>query len=43
MVFLFFSPIFNLCGYSDDDFVGCHMDRKSTSRTCQFLGCSLVS
>jgi hypothetical protein len=30
-------------GFSDADFVGCWLDRKSTSGTCQFLGSSLVS
>ena len=34
---------FNLAGYSDADFVGSLLDRKSTSGTCQFLGSSLVS
>jgi hypothetical protein len=34
---------FNLLGYSDSDYAGCKVDRKSTSRTCQFLGWSLVS
>jgi hypothetical protein len=29
--------------YSDADFVGCHLDHKSTSRTCHFLGTSFVS
>jgi hypothetical protein len=29
--------------FSDADFAGCWLDRKSTSRTCQFLGFSLVS
>jgi hypothetical protein len=29
--------------FSDADFVGCWLDRKSTSGTCQFLGSSLVS
>jgi hypothetical protein len=33
---------FKLIGYSDTDYVGCKVDRKSTSRTCQFLGRSLV-
>ena len=33
----------SLCGYSDADFAGCRLDRKSTSGTCQFLGSSLVS
>jgi hypothetical protein len=30
-------------GFSDADFAGCRLDRKSTSGTCQFLGSSLVS
>jgi hypothetical protein len=34
---------FNLTGYSDSDYAGCKVDRKSTSGTCQFLGRSLVS
>jgi hypothetical protein len=34
---------FDLLGYSDADWAGCKIDRKSTSRTCQFLGRSLVS
>jgi hypothetical protein len=33
---------FELIGYSDADYVGCKMDRKSTSKTSQFLGRSLV-
>jgi hypothetical protein len=32
-----------LHGFSDADFAGCRLDRKSTSRTGQFLGSSLVS
>jgi hypothetical protein len=32
-----------LHGFSDADFAGCQLDRKSTSGTCQFLGSSLVS
>jgi hypothetical protein len=32
-----------LLGFSDADFAGCRVDRKSTSGTCQFLGSSLVS
>jgi hypothetical protein len=32
-----------LHGFSDADFVGCWLDRKSTSGTCQILGSSLVS
>jgi hypothetical protein len=34
---------FDLIGYSDSDYAGCKVDRKSTSRTCQFLGRSLMS
>jgi hypothetical protein len=34
---------FNLLGYSDSDYAGCKVGRKSTSGTCQFLGRSLVS
>jgi hypothetical protein len=37
------SSHFNLIGYSDVDYVGCKLDRKSTFETCQFLGMSLVS
>ncbi|XP_050222396.1 secreted RxLR effector protein 161-like [Mercurialis annua] len=32
-----------LLGYSDADYAGCLIDRKSTSGTCQFLGQSLNS
>ncbi|XP_057997750.1 secreted RxLR effector protein 161-like [Hevea brasiliensis] len=34
---------FDLVGYSDSDFAGSRLDRKSTSGTCQFLGHALVS
>jgi hypothetical protein len=34
---------FDLFGYSNSDYAGCKVDRKSTSGTCQFLGRSLVS
>jgi hypothetical protein len=34
---------FDLIGYSDSDYAGCKVDKKSTSGTCQFLGRSLVS
>ncbi|GMI75421.1 hypothetical protein HRI_001211400 [Hibiscus trionum] len=34
---------FNLHAYSDADYGGCKIDRKSTSGTCQFLGSMLIS
>ena len=34
---------FNLVGYSDSDFAGCKIDRKSTSGSCHLLGGRLVS
>ena len=34
---------FDLIGYSDADYAGCRIDRKSTTDTCQFLGNKLVS
>ncbi|KAK6145403.1 hypothetical protein DH2020_022223 [Rehmannia glutinosa] len=34
---------FKLIGYSDSDYVGCRVDRKSTSGTCQMIGNRLVS
>ena len=34
---------FELLGYSDSDYAGCRVDRKSTTGTCQFIGRSLVS
>ena len=41
---LYFSAsVLSLRGYSDADFVGCKLERKSTSGTCQFLGSCLVS
>jgi len=33
----------SLTGYSDSDFVGCNIDRKSTTGTCHLLGSSLIS
>ena len=33
---------FDLVGYSDPDYAGCKVDRKSTSGGCQFLGRALV-
>jgi hypothetical protein len=35
--------LFDLLGYSDSDYAGCKVDRKSTTGTCQFLRRSLVS
>ena len=34
---------FELIGYSDSDYAGCKVERKSTSGTCQLLRRSLVS
>ena len=34
---------FDLVGYSDSDYAGCKLDRKSTSGGCQLLGSCLVS
>jgi hypothetical protein len=34
---------FDLVGYSDSDYAGCKVDRKSTFGGCQFLGRSVVS
>jgi hypothetical protein len=34
---------FKLIGYSDSDYAGCKVKRKSTSGTCQLLGRSLIS
>jgi len=33
----------SLSGFSDADYAGCRVERKSTSGTCQFLGSSLIS
>ncbi|KAK1621249.1 hypothetical protein QYE76_026766 [Lolium multiflorum] len=33
---------FSLCGFTDSDWAGDKVDRKSTSRACHFLGRSLV-
>jgi hypothetical protein len=53
MRYLVYTPKFGICypkgstfdliGYSDVDYAGCKIDRKSTSGTCQFLGRFLVS
>jgi hypothetical protein len=36
------SSSLDLIGFSDADFVGCGIDRKSISSTCHFLGYSLI-
>jgi hypothetical protein len=36
------SSSLDLVDFSDADFAGCGIDRKSTSRTCHFLGSSLI-
>nr|GEX14050.1 uncharacterized mitochondrial protein AtMg00810-like [Tanacetum cinerariifolium] len=33
---------FNLVAYSDSDYAGASLDRKSTTRGCQFPGCRLI-
>nr|GEX15566.1 hypothetical protein [Tanacetum cinerariifolium] len=40
---MFADPPFDLVAYSDSDYVGASLDRKSTNRGCQFLGCRLIS
>ncbi|GJY13188.1 putative ribonuclease H-like domain-containing protein [Tanacetum coccineum] len=34
---------FDLVAYTDSDYAGESLDRKSTTRGCQFLGCRLIS
>nr|GFC33994.1 uncharacterized mitochondrial protein AtMg00810-like [Tanacetum cinerariifolium] len=34
---------FDLVAYLDSDYAGVSLDRKSTTRRCQFLGCRLIS
>nr|GEW71166.1 uncharacterized mitochondrial protein AtMg00810-like [Tanacetum cinerariifolium] len=34
---------FNLVAYSDSDYAGANLDRKSTTKGCQFLGWRLIS
>jgi hypothetical protein len=36
------SSSLDLISFSDANFVGCEIDRKSTSGTCHFLGSSLI-
>nr|AAR89047.1 putative integrase [Oryza sativa Japonica Group] len=42
---IWYSTSSSLClsGYSDANFGGCRIDRKSTSGTCHFLGTSLIA
>nr|GEU61916.1 hypothetical protein [Tanacetum cinerariifolium] len=35
--------LFNLMAYSDSDYAGASLNRKSTTGGCQFLGCRLIS
>nr|GFA49162.1 putative ribonuclease H-like domain-containing protein [Tanacetum cinerariifolium] len=35
--------LFDLLAYSDSDYAGASLDRKSTTGGCQFLGCRLIS
>nr|GEU41045.1 putative ribonuclease H-like domain-containing protein [Tanacetum cinerariifolium] len=37
-----YSPL-DLVAYSDSDYAGASLERKSTTRGCQFLGCRLIS
>ncbi|GKB13234.1 hypothetical protein Tco_0847157, partial [Tanacetum coccineum] len=34
---------FNLVAYTNSDYAGASLDRKSTTGGCQFLGCRLIS
>ncbi|GKG42882.1 putative ribonuclease H-like domain-containing protein [Tanacetum coccineum] len=34
---------FDLVAYTDSDYAGASLDRKSTTGDCQFLGCRLIS
>ncbi|GJY29900.1 putative ribonuclease H-like domain-containing protein [Tanacetum coccineum] len=34
---------FDLVAYTDSDYAGSSLDRKSTTRSCQFLGCRFIS
>ncbi|GJU07153.1 uncharacterized mitochondrial protein-like protein [Tanacetum coccineum] len=34
---------FNLVAYTDSDYIGASLDRKSSTGGCQFLGCRLIS
>jgi hypothetical protein len=41
-ILYFASFSLDLVGFSDADFTGCGIDRKSTSETCYFFGSSLI-
>jgi hypothetical protein len=41
-IWYFASSSLDLVGFSDADFAGCGIDRKSTSGTCHFFGSSLI-
>ncbi|GKE71635.1 hypothetical protein Tco_1529707, partial [Tanacetum coccineum] len=34
---------FDLVAYTDSDYAGASLDKKSTTRGCQFFGCRLIS
>nr|GEW91936.1 ribonuclease H-like domain-containing protein [Tanacetum cinerariifolium] len=40
---MFADSPFDLVAYSDSDYAGVSLDRKSTTEGCQFLGCRLIS
>nr|GFB25279.1 hypothetical protein [Tanacetum cinerariifolium] len=40
---IFADSPFDLVAYSDSDYAGASLDKKSTIRGCQFLGCRLIS
>nr|GFB89745.1 putative ribonuclease H-like domain-containing protein [Tanacetum cinerariifolium] len=40
---MFADSSFDLVAYSDSDYAGASLDRKSTTGGCQFLGCRLIS
>nr|GFB48827.1 uncharacterized mitochondrial protein AtMg00810-like [Tanacetum cinerariifolium] len=40
---MFADSPFDLVAYSDSDYAGASLDRKSTAGGCQFLGCKLIS
>ncbi|GJW36348.1 retrovirus-related pol polyprotein from transposon TNT 1-94 [Tanacetum coccineum] len=42
IMFVVYSP-FDLVAYTNSDYVGASLDRKSTTRGYQFLGCKLIS